>query len=355
VTLLWLVSFAELGRADSTAVIVSAGSSTADFIDVDTATVLASVTFEDRASVPLTLAATLDESTAVVVGFTGYVSFIDLVGMQYAGTLPLLAGPEQHGITLQPNEFGGVAITPDGATALITEGNEQGQLFFVDIATGTLSGSPIDMGDGPERIIITSDGTTAYALEENILYVIDVVARTFTSIVLPLPGELGGFALTPDESRALFTDSDNMVYLLETGTWTSLDSLEVDPSRFTEARDIAVSPDGALAIVANTTDQSITFVTVGASALGEDATIDVNGTPSAVAFSPDGNTAVVTLSNTSLVQIIDVLDRSVQATVTGQHGLAPFDVVVLPEPGQLLLLGFGIPGLLVIGRRRIRV
>jgi hypothetical protein len=47
--------------------------------------------------------------------------------------------------------------------------------------------------------------------------------------------------------------------------------------------------------------------------------------------------------------IFDGVTRNLDAV-----SLAPPDVIPVPEPGGLLLLGFGIAGLLVIGRRRIR-
>ncbi len=107
---LCVTSLASEVEAGGLAVVVSAGSSTVEFIDVDSATLIGSVALEDRASLPTAVAVTSLQpaaSTAVVVGPTGYVSFIDVAQMQYLGTLPLLAGPEMHGLTLQPNEFGG--------------------------------------------------------------------------------------------------------------------------------------------------------------------------------------------------------------------------------------------------------
>src|SRR5438270_8470238 len=54
----------------------------------------------------------------------------------------------------------GVAVTPDGATAYVTEENAS-TVVPVDVATGT-PGRPIPVGSSPRTIGIAPDGSTAY-------------------------------------------------------------------------------------------------------------------------------------------------------------------------------------------------
>lgn len=320
-------------EAAQVAIVSSAGSGEVAFIDLETAEVLASVKLPNRASFPLALAATADGSSVVVACDTGYVSFLGSGGVT---TLELHAGPESIGPTTVLNEFSGVALTPDGAMALVTEGNEQGQVFQFDVATRELAAPPLYCGDDPSKIVVTQDGLSAYMLdndgETNVLQVVNLASGTCTGF--PLPGvDLGSFELVPtNASRAVMTDSgDDQVILLDTTNWQPLDQKDIAPGRLAEPFALAVSPDGTLAIVANFADQSITFVEVSDFELTVGPTIPVGGTGGGVAFSQDGQTAVVTLTNTSLVKIIDVANKRVRATVSAGLGLIPTGVTVVGQ------------------------
>jgi DNA-binding beta-propeller fold protein YncE len=274
---------------------------------------------------------------AIIVSDTGYVRFIDLSGTEprHAKTLKLLKGPEKSGVTLIPNEFSSVTVTPDGTTALVTEGNEGGQIFQIDIATMTLKGSPWMIGDDPSSIVVTSDGLEAWILDDGNVHIVDLSDGSFTTVITPTgTDEIGDLAITPDESRAIMADADNNIYLLDTSTWTVLDVASVNPRRFAELGQIAVSPDGSLAIVTSSSDQSITFVSIaGSSRLIVKRTIRVKGTAEGIAFTADGQKAVVTLLNTDKVAIIDVPNRLVDATVsTRKKGLAPAAVTIVDLP-----------------------
>lgn len=257
--------------------------------------------------------------------------------MECVKTLKLLSGPEQHGVTLQPNEFEDLCITMDGKTALVTEKNELGQIFMLDIATMALSGEPFYLGDEPDRIIINSNTIPheTYVLDNGSMHILKG-DDTYDFIDRPTGNdEIPDFTLTPDGSRAIFVDSDNWVYLISTTTWTILDQKQVNENRFTEPSQVAVSADGTLAIVTNSTDQSITFVTITSNSLNIEQTIPVNGTAEGVAFTQDGQTAVVTVLNTGLVKIIDIPGRQVKATVNENLGLGPCGVAIVdinPEP-----------------------
>ena len=156
-------------RAQDVAVVAMLGSSEVDFIDIDTATVLKRVKLIGRASLPQKVAVTPDGATAIVTCETGYICFVDVASMTATKTLRLLKGPERIGRTLVPNEFEGVEVTPDGTTALVTEGNEGGALLFVDIATQEIIGSPLMLlGDGPGELAITPDGVNAFVVDDGL-------------------------------------------------------------------------------------------------------------------------------------------------------------------------------------------
>ena len=318
-------------RADELAIVSMAGSGEVAFIDIDAAEVIGSVQLPDRASFPLGIAVTPDGSALAVACGMGYVSFIDSGG---ATTTTMLSGPTMSGITEIPNVFDSVTVTPDGTTALVTEVNESGQVFLFDMATKELVAPPCLVGDDPNGIVIVEDpnepGTdVAYVVEGDRIHVLDWSDCSFTTTWTPGGiGEIGAFAVVPDEPRAILTDADNGVYLFDTTSWTLLDSEFIDPARFAETGDAAVSPDGTLAIGTNQADQSVTFIVVSDFELTIEETLEVGGIPRGVAFTQDGQTAVVALANTSQVVIIDVPTRQVTATITAGLGLVPVAVVV---------------------------
>ncbi len=260
-------------EAAQTAIVSLAGSGEVAFIDLATAQVSASVKLVDRASFPLHVAITPDGSSMIVACDTGYVSFISSQGVV---TKTLLDGPEQNGLTAILNQFAEVAVTPDGAMALVTEGNELGQLFRFDVATRELVGPPWMIGDDPSRIVMSPDGLTAYVTDiladEPVVHVVNLSDGTYTTeslLVDPAVESIGDFALVPPNgSRAIVTDpGGDRVLLMDTTTWQALDQQDPAPNRLAEPDVLTVSPDGSLAIVANSADQSVTFVTVSSGGL----------------------------------------------------------------------------------------
>jgi DNA-binding beta-propeller fold protein YncE len=302
------------------------GSGEVAFIDIKKGKVTKSVKLLDGASLPGGIAITPDQSTVVVASRTGYISFLDVEERSVLKTLTLLSGPEQIGITMMPNEFARVAITPDGTTAVVTEGNEWGQLFVVDLVTMELVGDTFFIGSGPNTIIINYDA--AYVLDGRNMHVLipDVSANTF-----PIPDFDAGddFALTPDGTQAIVLGGGSF-YLMDTSTWSTIHRLHVDENVYGEVsgRQVAVSPDETLAIVTSGTEPSIIFVSILGSSLEILEVLEMEGTANGVAFTQDGQTAVVTLSEASMIKIIDVPTRQVRATVKGKLGLVPTDVVI---------------------------
>jgi DNA-binding beta-propeller fold protein YncE len=323
---LFLTTLGNPAQAKDIAIVSMTGSGEVAFIDIKKGKVTKSVKLLDGASLPAGIAITPDQSTVVVASRTGYISFLDVEEKSVLKTLTLLSGPEKAGITLIPNEFNRVAITPDGSTAVVTEGNEWGQLFVVDLENMKLIGGTSFIGDSPNTIIINSD--TAYVLDGTNMHVLtNVSANTF-----PIPDFDAGddFALTADGTQAIVLGGGSF-YLMDTSTWSTIHKLDVDDNVYGEVsgRQVAVSPDETLAIVTSGTEPSIIFVSILGSSLEILEVLEMEGTANGVAFTQDGQTAVVTLSEASMIKIIDVPTRQVRATVSGKLGLVPTDVVIV--------------------------
>lgn len=316
--------YTDESRADEIAIVTMYGSGEVAFVDVGKARIINLTKLEDKASLPVEVAVTPDGATAIVTCESGYISFLDIRQGIVTKTLALRKGPEQIGRTLVPNEFGGVEVTPDGTIAIVAEGNEAGALFFVDMASQTISGEPLMLGDGPSRPAITSDGIMAYVVDDEQLFVLDIPTRTIVN-TFQLQGEYledSVIVLTSDESRALIIDgNDGWIYLVDVNTGTVIDKVR-EEGAFTEPGALALSPDGTLAIICNLSDESISFLSVGEE-ISIDKTINVPGTPCGVAFTTDGTTAIVTLLNTNSIALIDVLNGSIMEIIAA-NSINPF-------------------------------
>jgi len=323
--------------ADEVAIVALNGSGQVAFIDIENEEVIKTIAL--NVPYPHFVETTPDANTAVVVCDAGHICFVDVATMEGVTVLELLWGPEQHGITLQPNEFQGLCITPE-SLALVTEANERGQLFFIDTRTMEVAGDPWYVSGEPESIISTSDGSRAYYVDEGSIYYVDTLLWPAVSYGMHYyqptgSDEIGGLDLIPnDESRALLCDCDNRIFLIHIGARVILDQQQVDRERFTEPSSLKVSPAGTMAIVANSTDPSITFVAIEGNTLAVEETLEVGGPADCVAFTQDGQTAVVTIPRTSEVKIIDVPGRQVRATIKEELGLAPLGVTITARPAE---------------------
>ncbi len=88
----------------------------------------------------------------VVDNVDGLVSVIDTATGKVSATIPVGSNP------------GGVAITPDGTHAYVTDFGSSGfhgTVWVIDTATGVVS-AVIDVDPGPSEVAITPDGTHAY-------------------------------------------------------------------------------------------------------------------------------------------------------------------------------------------------
>jgi YVTN family beta-propeller protein len=99
-------------------------------------------------------------------------------------------------VTVGPSPVG-VAITPDGAFAYVTNAGSD-TVSVIDTATNTVT-TTVTVGSGPGGVAITPDGAFAYATNVNSgnVSVIDTASNTVTTTV-PVGSYPIGVAITPD-------------------------------------------------------------------------------------------------------------------------------------------------------------
>jgi YVTN family beta-propeller protein len=100
----------------------------------------------------------------------------------------------------------GVAFTPDGSTAYVTNAGSD-TVSVIAVASGTVT-STIPVGSFPVGVAFTPDGSTAYVADSgsNTVSVIAVASGTVTSTI-PVGTEPYRVAFTPDGSTAYVTNA----------------------------------------------------------------------------------------------------------------------------------------------------
>ncbi len=276
--------------------------------------------------------------------------------------------------TITPGLTGGVAIAPGDAYALVAFPNAHtvnlvtlpGGANVVLAGAAFSSGSADGVGsaarfDSPNGVAISADGTFALVADNG--------NSTVRRISLPgaavttLAGAVGqtGFAdgsgsaarfdtlrhviISPDGSYALVEDRNNeAVRRLDLatnavttvlGNWPGADGLG-NEARFVDPWDVAVSPDGSFALIADASSATIRrmdlatgLVTTIAGAFEQYGTVDGVGAasrfyfPAGVAISPDGSSALVVDDVHDVVRRID-LDSLQVSTIAGAPNVSGF-------------------------------
>ncbi|MEU7241324.1 IPT/TIG domain-containing protein [Streptomyces sparsogenes] len=233
----------------------------------------------------------------------------------------------------------GVAVTPDGARVLVTNGDNTLRIY--DTGTSTVSTFSDASFNNPFEVAVNPAGTRAYVANHggNTVSVIDLTTLMPNVIATPGVGAgPNGVAVKPDGSQVYVTDQNsNEVTVLDpdgavlgttapgtvgsvpigvafnpagtrayvagngSGALTVLDATATPPTQITtigglsQPAGVAVGPDGTRAYVVNFGADTLSVVdTVGNSLI---TSLPVGHHPSRVALTPDGNFAYVTDNN----------------------------------------------------------
>lgn len=162
---------------------------------------------------------------------------------------------------LLPDEVTGMAITPDGATLIVTCSSKRwpaGKICFVDVAAKKTVAT-VYTGFGARSPVLTPDGKKLYVCNQfsNDVSVIEVFTRSVTAKI-PMVREPYCAAITPDGKTVvvgnllpadLSTDSNTIaaeVTLIDTANKTTAVKLVVGSH---SVRGVTVTPDGKYALV----------------------------------------------------------------------------------------------------------
>ena len=192
-------------------------------------------------------------------------------------------------------------------------------------------GSPIAVGENPEAITVTPDGSTAYVenRRSGTVTPVDVATGTASAPIrvaspeettfINFPGS--SIAITPDGSRA-YVLTPNALTPIDLATGAALTPIRVPAS----AAEVAIAPDGRTAYITDDADSAV--VPIDLLTGGEGSPIPVGTWPVAIAITPDGRTAYVVDGST--VTPIDLMTDTPEAPIqTGAQELS--DVAIAPD------------------------
>jgi DNA-binding beta-propeller fold protein YncE len=229
--------------------------------------------------------------TAYAVTYNGFDTMTPIDTTTNTAGTPIPVGAYPDAIAIAPN--GQTAYVVDGAGAAVTP---------VDLSTGN-PGTPIPVGTGPDAIAIAPDGQTAYVVSdpgpEGTVTPIDLDTDT-PGTPIPAGNYPGALAITPDGQTAYVANGaapcntenctpDTTVTPIDLTTDTAGTPIPVGagPSA------IAVTPNGQTAYVVNGDSGSVTPIATATDTPESPILLGGDGDDVSIAIAPNGQTAYV--------------------------------------------------------------
>jgi YVTN family beta-propeller protein len=219
---------------------------------------------------PLQIAITPDGATALVTSFDNAVNFIDLSTNRVSFTLMTDPSVNPHGI----------AISPDGTRAYVTSFNPFNSLVLVIDLTSRQVTATIQTIQYPQAATLTPDGSQLWIgspLAPSV-HIIDTLTNTpVTGLAI---GQVTGIRFNSTGTHAYITSAANnpgAVVVVDTGTYKTVTTYTVG----TGPTDVAISYDDGWLIVNNSGGNSISIIDLSK---GTVTTTTVGANPSGIAF-----------------------------------------------------------------------
>lgn len=235
-----------------------------------------------------------------------------------------------------------VAVSADGTRAYVSnQGTDD--LAIIDTATNTIVDT-VATGDFPQAVVVNLAHTRVYVanfLSHSVTVIDPSVPAAVDTIPTSPYTNARGMAVSPDGTRAYVSTtgasagSPDHVHVIDTSTNTIIDTVEVGES----PGYLAVSPDGSRLYVSNFTTGDVTVVNTTTNA--EVTTVAVGNGPQGIAVSPDGSRVYVAVQNDDALVVIDTATNMVDDSIT--VGDAPNGVAVKDDGKRVYVTNVGTP------------
>jgi YVTN family beta-propeller protein len=307
-----------------------------------------------------------------------------------SGLLDVISGGRLRDQVVVGGQTTGVALSPDGRTALVTDsevGNASGVLAVVDTATASVT-ARITVGSGPSGVVFSPDARLAYVADTGYVGAgnIDVVdlRRGIVTDSVPVGKQPAGLTLNGDGSRLYVIDATLYLPLPLPPTPTLPGDVDIIDTRSLKVIATvpvgvaplfaSMSPSGQTLAVGDYGSNAVTLLDTTTLAVH---TVSVTNGVFGLAYSTDGTRLFVCGGNsplvdsapgaerlnhvrTDVVSVLDAVAGGVVATVnvahdptavaTGPDGaayvaLGTFPAVARIDPTTLRVSQIGVPAL----------
>lgn len=297
-----------------TLVVANMDASTVSIVDLTAGTVLATL---PTGHVPHEVAASADGRWAVVTDYGdkqagSTLTIVDLQALTVARTIELLPHRRPHG----------AAFLPDNRTVAITS-ETSGMVLLVNVETGKVTGEVPTGQKLSHMLAVGADGRYAYTanIGDGSLSLLTLGGGVQPRI-LPVSVQTEGIGLTPSSSQAwLGSNPTGKVYAVDLAEWKVIDSIQTNGMPYR----IGFTPDGATAVITNPMTDEIQVLDARTRQSRATVKLPAKASPQGLAFSPDGTTAWVTLGGSAEVAEIDLSHSSVRRHLpagAGPDGIA---------------------------------
>ena len=253
-------------------------------------------------------------------------------------------------LNLTPSYPTGVAVTPDGSLAYVTDASTS--VWVVGTASNSVI-AKIAAGSDPEAIAITPDGKSAYVTSITCglllcsgldnppqlasVEVIDTASNSLTATItignLPTvqrPGVLlSGVAISPDGNRAYVSNGQgNQIWALDTASNQVVATIPTAELGFAG---VSISADGSRLYAASIGNPSVVdVIDTKSDDVVASISLPSSEPPTQIRVTPDGSHAYVTGDNGHL-WVIDTTTNATVATIPVSFGNSLLDVAFAPD------------------------
>jgi len=295
----------------------------------DTVTPIATGT--RRAEAPIRVGS---DPQAIAIAPDGATAYVTNAGSDSVTPINLASGTAGTPIPVgsQPHA---IAITPDGRTAFVL--NWGGSSVTPINLRSARAGWPIRVGSYPFAISVAPDGATAYVASYGSDTVTPIsVAGLRAGRPIPVGQAPNALAVTPDSKTVLAVggDSDSVTPISAVaargagaGAYPDAQARASVAVGYSPTA-IAVTPSGRTALVVNTISGTITPVAVATDRAGRPVSVGLYSYPTAIELAPSGSTAVVV--DTYGDQITLVNTRTEHARKSINVGSYPVAAAIAP-------------------------
>lgn len=180
---------------------------------------------------------------------------------------------------------------------------------IINSATHTII-TNVNVGNGPQAVAITPDGTEAYVannLSDNVT-VINTTTHAVTTTIAVGAGPIF-IAITPDGTQAFVANNNtNTVSVINTATHMVTETVTVG----NEPLDIAITPDGSKAYVTNNNSNSVTAINTATYVTTD---IPVGTAPVGLVVTPNGKEVYVANEKSDTMSVINTATNTVNFTI----------------------------------------